>query len=303
MPPDRPDNARTSAGSADCRHGRGQRRSCRPRSSLGLASDPWRPNLAVVDAPRAGARRRRRRPCRGHRRPSPGVSRGIGPDKQHPAVAKPDMRHLHGCGRAVDHHNLVAPVELVGLARIEDQRHIGSGRCLLFLLGPRGRISPDRVIATVISSGPKFLEDPDAGQSFALSASAHLPPASLSSFLLPWTDLRLRLDGALVGMLGRTGSDHLAHRVPRDPQLPADLLDRLFVLKIRPPDLRNRLHNQHPTLCSPMISGGIIHISVRGSFLDADHPATGSILHACSQGCTFTIGRGALVSSGPFKKR
>jgi hypothetical protein len=29
--------------------------------------------------------------------------------------------------------------------------------------------------------------------------------------------------------------------------------------------------------------GGIIHISVRGSFLDADHPATGSILHAGSQ--------------------
>ena len=32
----------------------------------------------------------------------------------------------------------------------------------------------------------------------------------------------------------------------------------------------------------PVDLGGIIHISVRGSFLDADHPATGSKLHACS---------------------
>lgn len=32
-----------------------------------------------------------------------------------------------------------------------------------------------------------------------------------------------------------------------------------------------------------------IHISVRGSFLDADHPATGSILHACSQVASRTL--------------
>lgn len=34
--------------------------------------------------------------------------------------------------------------------------------------------------------------------------------------------------------------------------------------------------------------GGMMHISVRGSFLDADFPATGSKLHACSHGWACT---------------
>ena len=73
------------------------------------------------------------------------------------------MRHLHSGGRAIDHHNLVAPVELVGLARIEDQRDIGGRGGLLFFLGPRGRVTPDSVIAAVISKGSQFFEYPDAG--------------------------------------------------------------------------------------------------------------------------------------------
>src|SRR4029077_7966030 len=40
----------------------------------------------------------------------------IGPYEQHPAVAQPDMRHLDGDRRAVDQHDLVRPVELVGLS-------------------------------------------------------------------------------------------------------------------------------------------------------------------------------------------
>ncbi len=37
------------------------------------------------------------------------------------------MRHIHSGGRTFDHHNLVAPVNLVGFARIEDQRDEGKG--------------------------------------------------------------------------------------------------------------------------------------------------------------------------------
>ena len=47
----------------------------------------------------------------------------IGPHEQHPAVAQPDMRHLDRDRRAVDQHDLVRPVELVGLARRKAQRH------------------------------------------------------------------------------------------------------------------------------------------------------------------------------------
>src|SRR5207248_2375147 len=48
----------------------------------------------------------------------------ISPHEQHPAVAQPDMRDLHGHRRAVDQHDLVRPVELVGLARRKTQRYI-----------------------------------------------------------------------------------------------------------------------------------------------------------------------------------
>lgn len=42
---------------------------------------------------------------------------GLGADEEHPAVAEQDMRHLHGDGHAGDQHDLMTPVELVGLAR------------------------------------------------------------------------------------------------------------------------------------------------------------------------------------------
>ncbi|WP_245510691.1 integrase core domain-containing protein, partial [Antarcticimicrobium sediminis] len=45
--------------------------------------------------------------------------------------------------------------------------------------------------------------------------------------------------------------------------------------------------------------GGIIHISVRGSFLDADHPATGSILHACSHIHTILTDNGIQFAEQP----
>ena len=131
---------------------------------------------------------------------------------------------------------------------------MGGRRCHRFLLRPGGRVSPDRIIATVISLSPEFLKNADASQSLALGLP-RVHRQHLVEHVLPRPDLRQRLNGSLIGELRRTGPDHLAHRVPRYSQLPADLLDRLLVLKIRPPDLRYRLHDQHPTLCSPMTSG------------------------------------------------
>ena len=56
----------------------------------------------------------------------------------------------------------------LGLTGIEGQRHIGSGRYLLFLLGPRGHVAPDSILAAVISEGSEFFENPDPGQPLAL---------------------------------------------------------------------------------------------------------------------------------------
>ena len=49
----------------------------------------------------------------------------ISADEEHSAVAQPDVRDLDLGRHPRQHHVLVAPVELIGLARREHQRHIG----------------------------------------------------------------------------------------------------------------------------------------------------------------------------------
>src|SRR5207245_2571808 len=50
----------------------------------------------------------------------------------------------------------------------------------------------------------------------------------------------------VMAKLGRLRPDHLAHDPSRHPKLAANRLDRLVLGKIRPTDLRDRLHYQHP---------------------------------------------------------
>jgi hypothetical protein len=70
----------------------------------------------VVDPARAGALEEGEGPVVGVEHHLLRLAR-VRTDEQHPAVAEPDMRDLHRHRRAGDQHNLVAPVELVGLAR------------------------------------------------------------------------------------------------------------------------------------------------------------------------------------------
>ena len=81
----------------------------------------------VVDAAPAGALEEREGPFVGVEHHLLRLAR-IGPHEHHPAVAEPDMRHLHRHRHAVHDDDLVAPVELVGLARREAQRHISVRR-------------------------------------------------------------------------------------------------------------------------------------------------------------------------------
>jgi hypothetical protein len=81
----------------------------------------------VVDAARAGAPEERKRPVVGVEDHLLRLAR-IGAHEQHAAVAEPDMGDLHGHRHAVQDDDLVAPVELVGLARREDQRNISVRR-------------------------------------------------------------------------------------------------------------------------------------------------------------------------------
>src|SRR6266481_7989667 len=75
----------------------------------------------------------------------------ISPHEQHPAVAQPDMRDLHSHRRAVDQHDLVRPVELVGLARRKTQRYISFRRRRAALDTPPLRVTSNRVVAALIA--------------------------------------------------------------------------------------------------------------------------------------------------------
>jgi hypothetical protein len=65
----------------------------------------------------------------------------IGPHARHPAVAEPHVRHLGDGRHAVDDHDLVAPVELIGLARREAQRHERHRRRCALPAPPPGRVA------------------------------------------------------------------------------------------------------------------------------------------------------------------
>ena len=90
----------------------------------------------VVDASRAGATEERERLVVRVENHLLGLAR-ISAHEQHPTEAEPDMRDLHRRGHAVDQDDLMAPIELVSLAGIEAQRHVGGGRGFPFGLRPR----------------------------------------------------------------------------------------------------------------------------------------------------------------------
>ena len=62
----------------------------------------------------------------------------------------------------------------------------------------------------------------------------------------PRINPRPRLLAALTAKLGRLRPDHLAHHPSRYPKLAPNRLDRFILGEIRPTDLRDRLHYQHP---------------------------------------------------------
>ena len=233
----------------------------------------------VVDAARAGALEEGEGAVVRVEHHLLGLAR-IGPHEQHPAVAQPDMRHLDGHRRAVDQHDLVRPVELVGLARRKAQRHIGfRGRRPAFdapLLG----IAADRVVAALIAEAAQLLEDPDQGQPLARRL-ALVRQQQTVELTAPRADSRQRLLAALIAKLGRPRPDHLAHDLPRHPKLAANRLDRLLLGEMRPTDLRDRLHYQHPqpgphvphgSHCGPARPRGPDWMPIT--------PKTGSLFHA-----------------------
>jgi len=164
------------------------------------------------------------------------------------AVAEPDMGDLHRRRHPVQDDDLVAPVDLVGLARREDQRNIGISRRAAARLLPGLRMPPDRTVAALIAKVAKLLENPRQRQPFPrrLARIGRQKPLQL---VAPGTHPRQRLVLAFIAEFRLPRTQDLAHHFARDLQLAADLLDRLPLNQRKAAYLCNRLHDQHPKQC------------------------------------------------------
>ncbi len=83
-----------------------------------------------------------------------GFSR-VGDDKTHPAVAEPDMRHLHPRRQAAKQDILMAPIELKRFSRRENQGNEGLRRQKLLFTSP----CPDVALNIVVGTSVTFLLD------------------------------------------------------------------------------------------------------------------------------------------------
>lgn len=137
----------------------------------------------------------------------------IGPHEQHPAVTEPDVSHLHRHRHAAQEDDFVAPVELVGFARREDERDIGRGRPVPVILAPAPGVAPHRVVAAVVAEATQLLEQTNQRQAFA----CRLPFVHRQQLIepsAPRADLGQRLRLALVTELRRPRPDDLANDLP-----------------------------------------------------------------------------------------
>jgi hypothetical protein len=139
----------------------------------------------------------------------------------------------------------MAPVELVGFTRCEAQRDIGVHRCRYAVTLPRTGIAPDGVVSAFIAAATEIFEDPDQCQPFP-NGLDFIGLQQAVELCLPWADPWKRLRLTFIAKLRRLRAQDFANHLPGDPQLAADLLDRLLLDEIRTPDLRNSLHYQHP---------------------------------------------------------
>ena len=122
----------------------------------------------------------------------------IGPEEHHSAVAQAHVSDLHGHRHAVYHDDLVAPVELVGLARRERQRHENRHRLARVLPAPGPRVAANRIVATLVTQCPQLFEQANQGQTFArgLADVYRQHPVEIG---LPTPQPRSRLNLSLVG--------------------------------------------------------------------------------------------------------
>jgi hypothetical protein len=203
----------------------------------------------------------------------------VGPHEQHPAVAESHVRDPDAGRDPVEHHELVAPVELIGFSRSEAQRYI-SDRRLPVPLAPPTRIAAHRVVAALVTARAQLLEDADQRQPLAKRLGG-IAGQKFVELCHPSTQLRPRLDLPLVCKARLSGPQHLADRVPGHLEVPGDPSDRLALKKMLPPYPANRVHRQHASPArSESGASSATGQNSGGQFWTPIPPLRGSKLHA-----------------------
>jgi hypothetical protein len=175
----------------------------------------------------------------------------IGPDIDRPRRAQPHVRHLHTHRLARDLHVLVAPVELVRLARLEQQRderrHVAAG-IPAAVICPAPRIAPDSIIRSLETFTQQQIMDPRHPQTVTPVPRFVLAQQRIEPFL-ERPDPGQRLNRAMIVKRPFRSIDRLAHHLARQPQIPRNLPDTLAARALAP-NPYNCLHHQHPDLAT-----------------------------------------------------
>ena len=154
----------------------------------------------VINPPRAGSFVEGESPVVGVEHHLLGLA-WIGPYEWHPAVAEPHMSNLHRHGDAVDQHDLMAPVELIGFARIKTQRHKSRCRSRTAPTPPRCSVAPNGVVPPFIAQTAQVLEYPQQRHPLA-PAPRGVDSQKTFKILAPRPKLWMGLNAALVGERG-----------------------------------------------------------------------------------------------------
>ena len=175
----------------------------------------------------------------------------IGPDVHRPRCAQPHMGDLHPHRLARDLDVLMAPVELVRLARHEqerDERRHAVTRILAPCCRPARRITPDRIVGALEPFAQQQIVDTRHPQPVAPMPRFVLYQQRIEPFLKR-PDPRQRLHRAMIIERAFRRSDRLAHDLPRQPKITRNRLDRLTP-GVLAPNPNHCLHHQHPDLAT-----------------------------------------------------
>ena len=200
-----------------------------------------RPHV-VADPPLAPAVKSRKRTVMGTRHHLPALP-GMAADERHAAGARNELRHPDRHRHAANQHLLAAPVEPAGLAGLERQRNMRTGKAATMAMFPVPHRPARRPATGIARMLPDLLRvQPITAPALAVDLKKRLKLADMVTRL--GTGLNRRTP--LVDMLPCTAAQNLAHRIARYPEILRNRTDRSTRGKPPVPDLRNLAQCQHP---------------------------------------------------------